>query len=991
MEYTTEYFRRIQEEAKRNRAELDAKMMAEVAKINAALEENKQKAFEELLKISTPENCRPIYANYEYTDPFYWLQRPYPKLREAISGDLEKAQPKYSIFGKGPDFYGRFQNASDEYYCPHGFYMMFPIGHEEWNSINRSKAWLTEEQWRAMDALLEYNHINVTSTAGSGKTSMMVNMVLYLIYNKRSRKVLTTVYNHSRTKEMVSKFCRNLPCKARWDEKERILNVFLPVGNGRVENARIYIQTLDSFALRFLRQISSIDKIPQHDPLFLKRVTENRLQLADHGMIADFVYNYIQGSYEDRYNDRTKTFIPLGSTLKANRDLREFGRQMSKILKKHFGVYKGHGSKTSIRNVFRTLETTIRGDADINKGIIKLDTEDNVYSYDEIEKNFNCLGDGYKATFNTMKAHGILTYTMLELLAMREYTELKHYQDRILQHDIKFFSAAFIDEAQDLNGIQQAFTAAVLRQSNRSAVLGDSKQTIYTYNGSTATLLEENRFGYGGDATQISINTTQRCSKKIVEFSNAIYKTRWTIKKLETNLSRLEHERDSWYEKYDQYEDYGYEIAFPEGNGEEIVRDKIAKLSQDINNTRRLIKIISAQPMEARPNAPEGFVIHRKFEDNRDVDGLLDTIGTIRENQSEFMKYHDFTFLIVCTNNADKSYLIKSLKERDRYDKSIQVETVFKSKGSEADFIVAWNFTEANLNRWIDFKNMLNVAVTRGRYGVVIGTSDYVYMRGKMVKAFKDHSADLYAPANLESVITYNAYSWNKIIEDKALAYKTFMVKVSYADMLDYSTILKPDTKYDLQKTMTQVIADARTAKQYREGYFYEDCHALEPILKLVVANFNVKAIKEARRDLIQNQHDDDCRLCEMLESYITNGQIVNQQWQERKQKRYDKIYEIRKRRRLKRKLSMSKEEKASRIFNTADRYIRVRINVTANGKRTYKLSEDMRVRLMSALKNRDADAISKISNEIPRLTERQRVNIRREFAYYRRRLEALT
>jgi superfamily I DNA/RNA helicase len=90
-------------------------------------------------------------------------------------------------------------------------------------------------------------------------------------------------------------------------------------------------------------------------------------------------------------------------------------------------------------------------------------------------------------------------------------------------HNARFMPPAdfvFVDEAQDLSGIQHALLTRMLKPSGRLIAVGDRHQAIYGFRGAECDGMDMLRDAF--NATELPLSVSYRCSKAVVAHANNI-------------------------------------------------------------------------------------------------------------------------------------------------------------------------------------------------------------------------------------------------------------------------------------------------------------------------------------------------------------------------------------------------------------------------------------------------------------------------------------
>lgn len=169
------------------------------------------------------------------------------------------------------------------------------------------------------------------------------------------------------------------------------------------------------------------------------------------------------------------------------------------------------------------------------------------------KKFFSYTTDEWRSLYSTLYKHLLVLYRFLEKLdrdfsadkkrrGICEFADVERYAYRALYNDDgstteladelrERFDAIYVDEYQDVNGLQSKVFSAISKPTNRFMV-GDIKQSIYVFRSARPEIFAamKNEFpllGTEGDfpAASIFMSKNFRCDKMIVDFVNGIFDT----------------------------------------------------------------------------------------------------------------------------------------------------------------------------------------------------------------------------------------------------------------------------------------------------------------------------------------------------------------------------------------------------------------------------------------------------------------------------------
>ncbi len=131
----------------------------------------------------------------------------------------------------------------------------------------------------------------------------------------------------------------------------------------------------------------------------------------------------------------------------------------------------------------------------------------------------------YIALYNESKNEkGLLDYTDLELLAVKLLYENGEPSERakfLREH----YDEVYVDEFQDANEIQDMIYRAVSRDEENIFVVGDVKQSIYSFRGAEPDIFidKQSSFEKGDKGELVRLQNNFRSAKKVVDFVNKVF------------------------------------------------------------------------------------------------------------------------------------------------------------------------------------------------------------------------------------------------------------------------------------------------------------------------------------------------------------------------------------------------------------------------------------------------------------------------------------
>lgn len=333
------------------------------------------------------------------------------------------------------------------------------------------------------------NNLIVQGIAGSGKTSVALHRIAFLLYkikNLTSDKVLIFAPNN-----IFSEYISNvLPELGEENPKETTFHKFLTSYIKEYKE----IEDFTSFIERYYKHEEidpSLVKLKQSDDIvkpiidYIKRYTDTAC--FDEDIMTKDLY-YSKDDLNFMLHHRYSKF-PLVQRIEA---------MAEKICDQKF-----NGSKGKIKTVTKILKDNLNVSLDIK----------------EI----------YKSFYNSKEFKSVFKNEVHPRYIKRLNDSMISYEDAILFVFMKCLLEGFIydyeieqtiiDEAQDYNKLQYILMKRILRKS-KFTILGDINQTINPYY--QYKTLDELRGLFKGDCNYLELTKTYRSSPEIIEHTNKI-------------------------------------------------------------------------------------------------------------------------------------------------------------------------------------------------------------------------------------------------------------------------------------------------------------------------------------------------------------------------------------------------------------------------------------------------------------------------------------
>ena len=119
---------------------------------------------------------------------------------------------------------------------------------------------------------------------------------------------------------------------------------------------------------------------------------------------------------------------------------------------------------------------------------------------------------------------GVMDFSDMERFAYRLLCD-KTFAEKVRDK----YDEIYVDEYQDVNGVQDAIFAAISK--NNRFMVGDVKQSIYSFRGSDPTIFTEYRNTFkpfdaeGREPSVTFLSDNFRCGKPIIDFTNEVFRT----------------------------------------------------------------------------------------------------------------------------------------------------------------------------------------------------------------------------------------------------------------------------------------------------------------------------------------------------------------------------------------------------------------------------------------------------------------------------------
>ncbi|WP_238898844.1 RNA polymerase recycling motor HelD [Clostridium sp. YIM B02500] len=448
----------------------------------------------------------------------------------------------------------------------------------------------------------------VNGVAGSGKTTIALHRISYLLYNFRKQfgdKVLIFGPNDI----FMDYIAQVLPSLGESNIKQTTFENFAKKEiNLKYENIKSfgsYIEdamngkedTLEEYRYKsskaFVDLLNSNLEILNKEYFKIQPIRFKKEEIVTAKEIEELFTNYYKDMPLFRRSEKIKRI--LISKIKDKRDEEvykintEFKEKISSLSEKELEIEKNnleYLKRIKIREIVRAvmksrdeLDTWIKYEPviDIYKKIVNLDTDKN-YINDLENLNNEDLGEN-KERLSYMDLSGIL-YLMIKLKGIKVKNEIKHI---------------VIDEAQDYSFIQFEIIKEITGCKSYT-IVGDSNQRLITTSEEPAMLHFDDVFkDLNVEITKYELNKSYRSTQEIMEYSNKFLdkdKIVPLVRKgepvIEEEVSNNEEFADTIISLIEDYEEDGYEnvaVIFKDKNElnkfSHVIKEKINIQSLD--------------------------------------------------------------------------------------------------------------------------------------------------------------------------------------------------------------------------------------------------------------------------------------------------------------------------------------------------------------------------------------------------------------------------
>lgn len=522
-------------------------------------------------------------------------------------------------------------------------------------------ATIQKEQNKIIRNSIDNNYI-VQGVAGSGKTTVALHRIAYLLYNESKRVDESNFMIIGPNKFFLDYISSALPdLDIDGISQCTFEDIFATNIKGKVkinsknkELERIMAGELDDSVLKYKSSIKYMKLIEKFVLYYMSSKLNNNIELNDVVLCSkermrDIVSEYHKNSYKERID----IFI----------------KKMSKIIKEDYeNIYY-----SASRSLMKKLQELDMDAPEREEIILKLNL-----LRENIKKG--CIND-LKGFFKFVDTSPILLYyTFIENIEMfttdnvdlLKKETLKNLDNKqispsdiagilLIQHLMRGcknylnYSHLIIDEGQDLS-IAQYYVLKKIFAKSKFDIFGDINQSIYAYQ-SINNWDELNKVLFDNDAKLLELNRGYRNTKEIAEISNLVLKS---LNQRDANfISR-----------------YGNNVIVNNIEGVKNGKFKFQQLIDLINNGHKNIAIIC--------------------KDNNEVEEVYKELKSLPIDVS------------------------KITLDNDKYKNGICILPVYLAKGLEFDAVILNDVSDKKYGENIIEQKLLYVAVTRALHELII-------------------------------------------------------------------------------------------------------------------------------------------------------------------------------------------------------------------------------------------------------------------------------
>lgn len=117
---------------------------------------------------------------------------------------------------------------------------------------------------------------------------------------------------------------------------------------------------------------------------------------------------------------------------------------------------------------------------------------------------------------------------------MIDFTDMLWLLKDVPKTAFRQYDIVQVDEFQDLNKLQQSVVEKLIKPNGRFVIVGDEKQSIYSFMGSVTQVFKD--FKNKPNTITLPLSVSYRCAKSVIEEANQIFPDELPIEANETNI-----------------------------------------------------------------------------------------------------------------------------------------------------------------------------------------------------------------------------------------------------------------------------------------------------------------------------------------------------------------------------------------------------------------------------------------------------------------------
>lgn len=355
---------------------------------------------------------------------------------------------------------------------------------EALNKVSTVASNFNAEQYRVEHLSPEAN-TSVEAGAGTGKTTVMIDRVMFLLHmveNLLLKDIVMITFTNDATQNMRHRLQKELLIRYKLTQKEKYLNYL-------EEESQMRIQTIHSFSKYLISEVGTAAGYGRN--IRIKSFVYERKELINEILDEDF---------KKRFKDDSVFSVFKGSLY-----------QFVKIIDNFWTKLENEGISLEEIEDFDWGEPFNEESSSIHIIVKEI--------FNELEKRFSII---------KKKNNALALKDITRELDIIKY-EVKNLHEKI--HPIKYL---FVDEFQDTDNTQIELVAWLNKElKTRIFAVGDIKQSIYRFRGATYTAFSELASRIPEKIVPMSLNKNYRTSADILDKLQPMFK-KWDGRNLIT-------------------------------------------------------------------------------------------------------------------------------------------------------------------------------------------------------------------------------------------------------------------------------------------------------------------------------------------------------------------------------------------------------------------------------------------------------------------------